>query len=334
MIEAIAVLLLSGVAIYFSSEFFVNGIEWLGRRLKVGDTATGSILAAIGTALPESVVTFVALGLANGPDDISVGIGAALGGPLALGTLGYAVVGAAMIVAVRRLRKKGKSAHPAAGDWRWLASNQQWFLIVFAVKIGLGVVAFPHKAVTGLAFIAAYAWFFATEIGRGVPSEAHLLKPLHLSPRAATPSWFWVLVQVIGSAAVVFVASRLFVDRLGDVAVGLGLDPGDVALFLSPIATELPETMNAIIWVRQGKQRLALANISGAMMIQATVPTAFGLLFSPWLLDRAELYSAAATALAMAVLLMLFRTGRATGPALIQVAWLYLAFAAAVVWLT
>jgi len=44
-----------------------------------------------------------------------------------------------------------------------------------------------------------------------------------------------------------------------------------LALLLSPIATELPETLNAIIWVRQGKHRLALANISGAMMIQATV---------------------------------------------------------------
>jgi cation:H+ antiporter len=334
MNEAIVVLLLSGVAIYFSSEFFVNGIEWLGRRMGVGDTATGSILAAIGTALPESVVTFVALGLADSPEDISVGIGAALGGPLALGTLGYAVVGAAMIAATRYARKKGLAAPKTGGDWRWLAHNQKWFLAVFAVKIGLGVVAFPHKAVAGLAFIAAYAWFFATEIGRGNQADAHLLHPLRLSPRAKTPSWFWVLVQVIGSAVVVFVASRLFVDRLGDVAVGLGLDPGDVALFLSPVATELPEAMNAIIWVRQGKQRLALANISGAMMIQATVPTAFGLLFSPWLLDHAELISAAATAAAMAALLMLFRAGRATGPALIQVAWFYVAFAAAVVWLT
>jgi cation:H+ antiporter len=29
----------------------------------------------------------------------------------------------------------------------------------------------------------------------------------------------------------------------------------------------MPKTMNAVIWVRQGKERLALANISGAMMI-------------------------------------------------------------------
>ncbi|MGN6688211.1 MAG: hypothetical protein ACTHK1_11805 [Actinomycetales bacterium] len=56
-----------------------------------------------------------------------------------------------------------------------------------------------------------------------------------------------------------------------------------------PLATELPEIMNAITWVRQGKTRLALANNSGAMMIQATVPSGIGLLFTPWRFDTALL---------------------------------------------
>ena len=52
------------------------------------------------------------------------------------------------------------------------------------------------------------------------------------------------------------------------------------ALLLSPVATEMPELMNVLIWVRQGKHRLALANISG-VMIQGTIPKAFCLLFTP-----------------------------------------------------
>jgi cation:H+ antiporter len=58
-----------------------------------------------------------------------------------------------------------------------------------------------------------------------------------------------------------------------------------VALLLSPIATELPEILNAIIWVRAGKTQLAPANISGGMMIQATVPSGIGILFTPWKFD-------------------------------------------------
>jgi Ca2+/Na+ antiporter len=69
--------------------------------------------------------------------------------------------------------------------------------------------------------------------------------------------------------AVIFVSSQIFVHQLDAIGPMLGLSSAITALLLSPIATELPETMNAIIWVRQGKIQLALANISGAMMIQA-----------------------------------------------------------------
>jgi cation:H+ antiporter len=106
----------------------------------------------------------------------------------------------------------------------------------------------------------------------------------------------------------------------------LGLPPQLLALFLSPIATELPETMNAIIWVRQGKHRLALANISGAMMIQATIPTALGLFFTPWLLSPPLLLAAGFTAAAILILFVAFRRGWISRRLLAAMALLYLGF--------
>jgi hypothetical protein len=44
----VALLLGAALIIYFACEFFVNGVEWLGRKLSVGRTATGTILAACG----------------------------------------------------------------------------------------------------------------------------------------------------------------------------------------------------------------------------------------------------------------------------------------------
>src|SRR4029077_19001119 len=101
--------------------------------------------------------------------------------------------------------------------------------------------------------------------------------------------------QTLGALAVIFVSSQLFVYQLDAVGPMLGLSGAVTALLLSPIATELPEIMNAIIWVRQGKIQLALANISGAMMIQATVPSGLGLLFTPWHFNTALLISGIAT---------------------------------------
>ena len=105
------------------------------------------------------------------------------------------------------------------------------------------------------------------------------------------------------------------------------LSPHLVALVLSPVATELPETMNALIWVRQGKERLALANISGAMMIQATIPSALALFATPWLFDAPLMVAGLLTGIAVVYLWWLFRKGRVDARWLLPVGALYGVFA-------
>jgi cation:H+ antiporter len=332
MIVAFAVLIGLAVLIYLSCEAFVNGIEWVGHKFKVGETATGSILAAFGTALPESVVTLVATAFGGTEEHRQLGVGAALGGPLALSTVAYGVVGLAMIGAARKL---GRRQMIVEADSRRLARDQAWFLAIFAAKIALGVMVFAFKPWLGLAFLAAYAAYTWTELrdDSGHAVDADELEPLLIRRGDANPGTGWVLLQTLGALAVIFIASHLFVEQMGEVGPMLGLSPHLTALLISPIATELPETMNALIWVRQGKERLALANISGAMMIQATVPTAFGLFFTPWQLDRPLLIAAGVTALATAALFLVFRRGQVRAPLLACAASLYLLFAVLlVVW--
>src|SRR4051794_22806852 len=96
-----ALLLGSAAVIYLACEFFVNGVEWAGRRFAMGEKATGTVLAAFGTALPESVVTFVAVAFGAGPAQKAIGVGAALGGPLVLATVAYAIVGISLFLTRR-----------------------------------------------------------------------------------------------------------------------------------------------------------------------------------------------------------------------------------------
>jgi len=161
----------------------------------------------------------------------------------------------------------------------------------------------------------------------GVGEEA--LEPLKIAPRNASPPAWLAIAQTLAALAAIFIGSRVFVGQLSALGPALGLHPQLLALLLSPIATELPETMNAIIWVRQGKHQLALANISGAMMIQATVPTAFGLFFTPWILDESLLLSAGATFLAVGAMFLTFRRGVISRVFLASMAGLYGLFAVA-----
>jgi cation:H+ antiporter len=326
LILPIALLLGSAAVIYLACEYFVNGVEWVGRRFSVGEQATGSILAAFGTALPESVVTFVAVAFGASAAQKQIGVGAALGGPLVLSTIAYATVGVVLIACRMRLPK----TEAIRKDFRNLSRDQGWFLVIFAAKIALGVVAFAFKPWLGALFLAAYGAYFWKEMRGGSDIEEDELEPLKLTPKAVQPKTWAAVVQTLIALVVIFLASRLFVDQLDALGPALGIKPQLLALLLSPIATELPETLNAVIWVRQGKHRLALANISGAMMIQATVPTAFGLFFTPWILDRSLLVAAGVTALAVAAMFVAFRRGMISRVFLAAMAGFYGLFGAIV----
>ncbi|WP_049622347.1 sodium:calcium antiporter [Frateuria defendens] len=322
--------LVSAGAIYFACEYFVNGIEWLGRRFNLGATAVGTVLAAFGTALPESAVTFVAVMLGRTPAQRDIGVGAALGGPLVLATIAYAVVGVALWCNRRRLRRVD---HAVRVDHRRLAHDQSWFLAIFVVKCGLGLVAFAVKPWLGVAFLVAYALYVWRELRDGdTAPEEEELEPLKFQPTAEQPALSRIVAQSVLALAVIAAASRLFVGQIEAIGEALKLSPHLVALVLSPVATELPETMNALIWVRQGKERLALANISGAMMIQATVPSALALFATPWMFDAPLIVAGVLTMAAIVYLLWLFRRGRVDARWLLPAGLMYGVFAVFVAW--
>ncbi|MET0382760.1 MAG: sodium:calcium antiporter [Burkholderiaceae bacterium] len=331
MTLAAALLLASALVIYLACEYFVNGIEWVGHRFGVSRTAVGTVLAAFGTALPESVVTLVAVVFGKTQAQQDIGVGAALGGPLALSTVAYSVVGLVFLLGRRHRDKAIEQQFNAAR----LSRDQGWFLAVFALKVALGMIAFAWKPWLGALFVAAYGAY----VWRELSSEGHAAderagdgrEALKIRPHADDPSAAWALLQSVAALAVIFGASQLFVRQLEAVGPWLGLSPQLCALLLSPIATELPEILNAVIWVRQGKTSLALGNISGAMMIQATVPSALGIFFTPWLLDRQLLWAAAVTMAAIAVMLLLLRRRALTAKRLMSLCALYGVFVIGVV---
>ena len=54
-------LILSFAVILTGALLFTNAIEWLGHKLNLGEGAVGSILAAVGTAMPETLIPIVAI---------------------------------------------------------------------------------------------------------------------------------------------------------------------------------------------------------------------------------------------------------------------------------
>jgi cation:H+ antiporter len=329
MLLALFLFFLSAGAIYLACEFFVNGVEWVGCRLKLGATAVGTVLAAFGTALPESAVTFMAVFFGTTAGQKDIGVGAALGGPLVLATLAYAVVGWAML---RKARFAPHESCTINADQKRLARDQAWFMAIFIAKIGLGALVFAWKPWLGILFLLTYAWYVKREL---CDDEGEMalddIEPLKIRPRDVQPTLFWALVQTLLALLVIALASHVFVKQIELIGTWAGISPHIAALLLAPVATELPEIMNALIWVRQGKERLALANISGAMMIQATIPSAMAIAMTPWKLDTPLMVAGGITMVSIALLWSQFRRGAMRVKSLAAVGFLYVLFVAFVV---
>jgi cation:H+ antiporter len=97
------------------------------------------------------------------------------------------------------------------------------------------------------------------------------------------------------------------------------------------LATELPEKLNSVIWLREDKDALALGNITGAMVFQSTIPVFLGVVFTPWNLDFINALSAVLTLIGGAVLfVLLLRKAPLKAGHLMGVGVLYAVFVAVV----
>ena len=160
MLTYYILLIVSTILIYLSSEYFVNGIEWVGLHYKVSKNATGTILAALGTALPESAITFIAVFFGQTLEDKNIGVGAAIGGPLVLATLGYAMIGLCFLINNKNPQSKWLTNTTILR----LSYNQSWFIPVFLAQLLLGIFSFPLKYVFGFGLISVYVYYLKLEI--------------------------------------------------------------------------------------------------------------------------------------------------------------------------
>src|SRR5712671_4159706 len=104
----VVILIVSFGIILLGAELFTNGIEWFGHKMGLGEGAVGSVLAAVGTALPETTIPVVAILFTSDVHSSDVGIGAILGAPFMLSTLAFGVTGL-VVIAQRRRRVGGET---------------------------------------------------------------------------------------------------------------------------------------------------------------------------------------------------------------------------------
>ena len=339
----IAVLALAFLVILVGAELFTNSIEWFGRKLELAEGAVGSVLAAVGTALPETMIPIIAILFATGDAATEVGVGAILGAPFMLSTLAMFVTG----VAVLRVARRRSTGDVMRVDTAVLAHDMRYFAIAYALAIGAAFLPLEPiwlKWIVAVVLLGIYAWYVKGHFEADADMDAEDLAPLrfHRLDRGAhrtdpaVPRLRIVNTQVLVALGLIVLGAFFFVDAVNGIATQFDVDGLLLALVIAPIATELPEKFNSIIWVRQGKDTLAMGNITGAMVFQSTIPTVVALLFasSTWVATEGSYVAFASAGIAFASSAFIFipmaRRGSLRGRHLLGGGVFYLAYLALV----
>jgi cation:H+ antiporter len=312
-------LILSLFVILAGAELFTNGVEWVGEGFGLSEGAVGSVLAAVGTALPETILPIIAIasGHAAGED---IGTGAILGAPFMLTTLAMVVIAVAVLVFAR----DGRRGTDLEIDHGVIRQDLGYFLVMYSLAtvaglLGVKVVDYALAIV----LVVGYAYYVRRHFQ--TPGEDELadqaeneINPLYVwrwlgVVRRGLPAWSKdrsvaaPFVQTAIALGLIVGGAELFVGAVSGIGRQIGIAPLAFSLLVAPLATELPEKFNSVLWVRRRKDTLAMGNMTGAMVFQSSFPVTIGLLFTPWELSGEALIAALIALAAGSVLYLTLR---------------------------
>lgn len=322
-------------AIVGSCVVFTNAIEHLGKACNLNDGAVGSILAAIGTALPETIVPLVAIfgaylsktSISTGQD---IGIGAILGSPFLLSTLAMFVTGAAVLVfSGMKIRAVSMKT-----DYKIVFRDLRFFIISYSVAILAGFVGnYPVKCLIAAFLLTYYLIYVFRTINRSLCEieGGCELEELYFQRIFRKYNLFVIGFQIILAIGALIYFSHVFVLQITYFSHVFHLNPLILSLFLAPVATELPEMFNSVIWSKSAKDTLALGNITGAMVFQSCIPTSIGILLTPWIFNQTSILNIALVFASSLLLLGYLKIKKRVSPAILLACGAFYALYAVIV---
>ncbi len=302
MVLEIIILILSLGIILLSCELFTNGVEWLGKQLKLGDGVIGSVFSAVGTCLPETIIPIIAILFSEkSSENVDIGIGAIVGAPFMLGTLAFFLTGLSVLI----FWKKRKTGMTMNVNHKILGRDIGFFILIYSVGLLASLVEVkPVKYAISIFLIGCYVYYIIQTVKSDVASQ-HKLDALYLTRIfKKNISMQVILLQIALALAGIVFGAEMFVDGINKTSELFGISALVLSIIVTPIATELPEKFNSIIWISKRKDTLALGNISGAMVFQSCIPVAIGIVATSWQLDIKAVVSGMLALLSAGVVLL------------------------------
>jgi cation:H+ antiporter len=236
------VLIVVGIAVVlWGADRFTDGASGLARRLKVSELVIGLTVVALGTSLPEFMVSFMSV--LRGSSDMSVGniLGSNIFNILVI--LGASAIMRPMVVEKTLLRRDLPLCFAASV-----------LLVLFALT---GGTIARWEGLLLVAFFCAYlfvAYRIAVKDRKGAQDEVR---------EESAPLMKLVLLILLGMVALV-IGGRVLVDNAASVAHELGVSESVIGMTILAAGTSLPEFATSVLAARKGSLGLAFGNAIGS----------------------------------------------------------------------
>lgn len=239
-------LILSLVLIIFGATLLTDGSVALAARFKVSEFVVGLTIVAVGTSMPELVVS--ALSALSGSGEMAIGnvVGSNIFNV-------YAILGMCAVVApVLFTRSNMRSDIPIC----ILASVALWGVTVYD-----NVITRWEGAL--LLFFYVLMLFYSIRQGRKEGADMSADGDEDAQNAKAMPTWR-IPVWILGGLGMLIYGGQLCVDSATEIARNLGVSEATIAITLVAGGTSLPELAASLVSLIKGRGGLALGNVLGS----------------------------------------------------------------------
>lgn len=246
MILPIAYFVVGIVLVILGADWLTKGASALARRFNISELVIGLTIVAIGTSLPELVISTGAA--------IKGSSGVALGNIIGSNIFnGLFILGVAALIAPIRFNRKMLS--------RELPFNLLASVALLLVSGSMLEGGAPGETITrygGLLLLCFFSVFLRYTFSIEGDGEESVEKPL--------PIKNVLLLLVSGLGALIF-GGNLFVDGATEVARALGLSEAVIGITIVSAGSSLPELAVSVNAARKGNVGIALGNVLGSSIL-------------------------------------------------------------------
>ena len=251
------------------ADFFVDASVDIAKSFKISEIVIGATIVAIGTTLPETMVSSVSA--LKGHGDIAYG-----------NALGSIICNTSLISAITMIFRPGEVKRSA------IKVPVLFFFLSYALYVVYAICFKGFSRISGVSLFAIFIIYIfvivkvQSKSKVAEDSDDAIAKKEDLMDKASIHVPFKSIIILIISSAVIAFSSNLLVDNGIIIARRFGVPESVIGITLIALGTSLPELTTAITSLVKGHSNLSIGNIIGANFYNIVHVTGIAAILNPF----------------------------------------------------